>query len=177
VRCPFCHVADNDRVIDSRPVEGGEVIRRRRICQACNRRYTTYERVEQTVRLTVVKKDGTRVPLDRTRIMEGIQKACYKLPVPAERIVAMVDAVEEEIMQQGTREVTSSFIGEAVMKQLRMASPIAYVRFAAVYRQFKDLGELVSEAQDVLDNPSCHDSSQSVLFPENRPSSGNKATT
>ena len=174
MRCPFCHVADQDRVIDSRPVEGGEVIRRRRICEACNRRYTTYERVEQTTRLTVVKKDGSRVPLDRTRIMEGIQKACYKLPVPAEHIVAMVDAVEEEITQQGTREVTSSFIGEAVMKQLRMASPIAYVRFAAVYRQFQDLGELVSEAQDVLDNPSRHDPTQPDLFPENRPASGDK---
>ena len=174
MRCPFCHVADKDRVIDSRPVEGGEAIRRRRVCEACNRRYTTYERVEQTVRLTVVKKDGTRVPLDRTRILEGIQKACYKLPVPAELIVSMVDAVEEEITQKGTREVTSSFIGEAVMKQLRMASPIAYVRFAAVYRQFQDLGELVSEAQDVLDNPSHQDPSQPVLFPDSRSEPGDK---
>lgn len=175
MRCPFCHAADKDRVIDSRPVEGGEAIRRRRVCEACNRRYTTYERVEQTIRLTVVKKDGTRVPFDRARIMAGIQKACYKLPVPAEQIAALVDAVEEDIARQFTREVSSTFIGEMVMKQLRLASPIAYVRFAAVYREFRDLGELVSEAQDVMDNPSQHDPAQIALFGEDRaPATGTK---
>ena len=155
---------DQDRVIDSRPVEGGESIRRRRICEHCSRRFTTYERIEDTIRLTVAKKDGTRVPFDRKLILEGVQKACYKRPVSAEAIVKLADAVEEEVARLPSREVPSSVIGELVMKYLRATDPIAYVRFASVYRQFKDIGELMSEAQNIMDNPPNKDPYQNNLF-------------
>lgn len=139
-------------MIDSRPAEGGEAIRRRRACQQCGRRYTTYERVETAVRITVVKKDGTRVPYDRNKILDGIQRACYKRPVPAPTISGMVDAVEEQILRQFDREVPSSAIGELVMKALRTADAIAFVRFASVYREFRDLGELAQEVQSVMED-------------------------
>ena len=164
MRCPFCHNTDEDRVIDSRPVEGGDAIRRRRACDHCNRRYTTYERIEEAVRLTVVKKDGARVPFNRNSIADGIQKACYKRPVSAEMIARIVDAVEEATARQFQREVPSSFIGEKVMEFLRQTDQIAYVRFASVYRQFKDLGELMDEAQDVMEKARTQDPSQSDLF-------------
>lgn len=150
MRCPYCHVDDKDRVIDSRPVEDGQAIRRRRVCEKCHRRYTTYERIEETVRLMVIKKDGTRVPFDRNRILAGIQKACYKRPVPADQIAKVVDAIEEEVSRHYQREVPSQYIGERVMKYLRHLDQIAYVRFASVYREFRDLGALIDEAQDVL---------------------------
>jgi transcriptional repressor NrdR len=164
VRCPFCHTEDKDRVIDSRPVEGGEAIRRRRICDHCNRRYTTYERVQEVVRLAVVKKDGSRVPYDRNKILDGIQKACYKRPVSAELIAKIVDAVEERVARQFDREVPSSFIGEQIMEFLRRTDPIAYVRFASVYHEFKDLGELVQEANDVMEKNRNEVPGQSDLF-------------
>ncbi len=164
MRCPFCHKDDKDRVIDSRPVEEGTSIRRRRVCEGCNRRYTTYERIEETVRMMVIKKDGTRVPFDRNRILSGIQKALYKRPVPSDTIAKVVDAIEEEIARSFQREVPSSFIGERVMGYLRQLDPIAYVRFGSVYRQFKDLGELVDEAQDVLNKAKDHIPDQIDLF-------------
>jgi transcriptional repressor NrdR len=165
MRCPFCHVDDKDRVIDSRPVEDGQAIRRRRVCEHCSRRYTTYERIEETVRLQVIKKDGTRVPFDRTRILAGVQKACYKRPVSAENIVKIVDAVEEEVSRTYQREVPSQLIGEIVMKYLRRVDPIAYVRFASVYREFRDVRQLVDEAQDVIQRAKEEDPSQQDLFP------------
>ncbi len=165
MRCPFCHVDDKDRVIDSRPVEDGQAIRRRRVCEHCSRRYTTYERIEETVRLQVIKKDGTRVPFDRTRILAGVQKACYKRPVSAENIVKIVDAVEEEVSRSYQREVQSQLIGETVMKYLRRVDPIAYVRFASVYREFRDVRQLVDEAQDVIERAKEDDPSQQDLFP------------
>ncbi len=116
MRCPYCHTDGKDRVIDSRPVEDGHAIRRRRTCENCSRRYTTYERIEETVRLQVIKKDGTRVPFDRTRILVGVQKACYKRPVSAETIAKIVDAVEEEVSRTFQREVASHAIGEIVMQ-------------------------------------------------------------
>jgi transcriptional repressor NrdR len=164
MRCPFCHVDDKDRVIDSRPVEDGQAIRRRRVCEHCKRRYTTYERIEETVRLQVIKKDGTRVPFDRNRILAGVQKACYKRPVSAENISKIVDAVEEEISRTYQREVPSNVIGEIVMKYLRRIDPIAYVRFASVYREFRDVRQLVDEAQDVLDRAKDEDPTQQDLF-------------
>jgi transcriptional repressor NrdR len=166
VRCPFCHTEDKDRVIDSRPVEGGEAIRRRRVCDHCHRRYTTYERVQEVVRLTVVKKDGSRVPFDRNKILEGIQKACYKRPVSAERIAKIVDAVEERVARQFDREVPSPFVGQQVMECLRLTDPIAYVRFASVYHEFKDLGELVQEANEVMEKNRNEVPGQSDLFAE-----------
>jgi transcriptional repressor NrdR len=165
MRCPYCHADDKDRVIDSRPVEDGQAIRRRRVCEHCSRRYTTYERIEETIRLQVIKKDGTRVPFDRNKLLAGVQKACYKRPVPAEQIAKLVDAVEEEVSRTGQREVRSELIGEIAMKYLRRLDPIAYVRFASVYRQFRDLGQLVDEAQEVLDTAADNDPSQQDLFP------------
>lgn len=165
MRCPFCRADDQDRVIDSRPVEDGQAIRRRRVCEKCNRRYTTYERIEDTVRLMVIKKDGTRMPFDRNRILAGVQKACYKRPVSAEQVARIADAVEEEVSRNFQREVPAQYIGERVMHYLRLVDPIAYVRFASVYREFKDLGELVNEAQIVLENVRQQDPSQQDLFP------------
>lgn len=165
MRCPYCHVDDKDRVIDSRPVEDGQAIRRRRVCEHCNRRYTTYERIEETVRLQVVKKDGTRVPFDRNRVLAGVQKACYKRPVSAENISKIVDAVEEEVSRTYQKEVPSQLIGETVMKYLRRIDPIAYVRFASVYREFRDVRQLVDEAQDVMQRAKEEDPTQQDLFP------------
>lgn len=164
MRCPYCHVDDKDRVIDSRPVEDGGAIRRRRICEHCKRRYTTYERIEETVRLQVIKKDGTRVPYDRNKLLNGVQKACYKRPVPAEQIAKVIDAVEEEMARTGQREVASEMIGETVMKYLRRIDPIAYVRFASVYREFQDVRQLVDEAQEVLDQNNQFNPKQEDLF-------------
>src|SRR5262245_37961744 len=110
MRCPYCHI-DKDRVVDSRPAEEGQAIRRRRFCEQCNRRFTTYERIEDSVRLQVVKKDGTRVPFDRNKLLAGVQKACYKRPVPSQQIAKLIDAVEEEVARTGEREVASKFIG------------------------------------------------------------------
>jgi transcriptional repressor NrdR len=149
MRCPYCHVDDKDRVIDSRPVEEGHAIRRRRVCENCNRRYTTYERIEETVRLQVIKKDGTRVPYDRNKLLAGVQKACYKRPVPGEQVAKLLDAVEEEVSRTGKREVDSKFIGELVMKYLRRLDPIAYVRFASVYRDFKDIDQFMDELKSL----------------------------
>ena len=164
MRCPYCHVDGKDRVIDSRPVEDGHAIRRRRVCENCNRRYTTYERIEETVKLQVIKKDGTRVPFDRNKLLAGVQKACYKRAVPADKIAKVVDAVEEEVSRTGQREVNSKLIGEIAMKYLRRIDPIAYVRFASVYREFRDVRQLVDEAQEVLENPIDNDPSQQDLF-------------
>ncbi len=164
MRCPFCHELDRDRVIDSRPVEDGQSIRRRRLCDACARRYTTYERIEETVRLMVIKKDGTRVPFDRNRILAGVQKACYKRPVPSDQMARIVDQVEEEVSRRFQREVGSEFIGERVMHHLRHTDQIAYVRFASVYRQFKDLGELLDAAHQVMQNSRDQNPSQQDLF-------------
>ena len=150
MRCPYCHVDGKDRVIDSRPVEDGHSIRRRRVCENCNRRYTTYERIEETVRLQVVKKDGTRVPFDRNKLLAGVQKACYKRPVPGEKVAKIVDAVEEEISRTGQREVPSRLIGEIVMKYLRRIDPIAYVRFASVYRDFQDEQAFFNELKNLM---------------------------
>ncbi len=164
MRCPFCHTVDQDHVLDSRPVEGGQSIRRRRECEHCNRRFTTYERIEEVVRLTVVKKDGSRVPFDRNLIFAGIQKACYKRPVSAEVIARIVDAVEENVVQKYQREAPSSYIGEQVMYFLKQTDPIAYVRFASVYREFRDLGELVNEARDMMNQTQTRDPDQTDLF-------------
>lgn len=165
MRCPYCHADDKDRVIDSRPVEEGQAIRRRRVCEKCSRRYTTYERIEETVRLQVIKKDGTRVPFDRNKLLAGVQKACYKRPVSGENVVKIVDAVEEEVSRTGRREVESKLIGDIVMKYLKRVDAIAYVRFASVYREFRDVQQLVDEAQDVINNSPVNDPDQHDLFP------------
>lgn len=158
VRCPFCK-EDNDKVIDSRSSEGGRVIRRRRECIACERRFTTYEKIGESFKLNVIKKDGTRVPYDREKILTGLQKACYKRPVSAEKIQDIADRIEEEIFRHYDKEVTSLFLGEQAMKHLRKADKVAYIRFASVYREFTDADDLLDEVsqaimeQDLGDQP------------------------
>ncbi len=152
MQCPFCG-QDNDKVVDSRSSEGGRVVRRRRECLACNRRFTTYERPEETIRFTVIKKDGSRQPYDRQKIIIGLQKACYKRPVTDEQVLRMVEAVEEEMYRRFDREVPSSFLGDVAASKLREVDKIAYIRFASVYREFADVGELIQEAQEVKNAP------------------------
>lgn len=147
--CPFCH-RDNDRVIDSRSTEAGAVVRRRRQCNACRKRFTTYERAETETRLMVIKKDHTRQPFDRDKILQGVRLACYRRPVATEAIDELVNRVEEVVFKQYDREVPSKFVGQEVIRQLRKLDKVAYIRFASVYHEFKDLGELVSEAQEVM---------------------------
>lgn len=148
MKCPYCQ-SDNDRVIDSRASEDGEAIRRRRECLGCKRRYTTYERTEGTT-IRVIKKDGTRVPYDRTKIKQGLEKACWKRPISDAQIDAVITAVENELERRFEPEVESRLIGELVMQQLRTLDEVAYVRFASVYRQFKDLHDFVDELKPML---------------------------
>ena len=152
MQCPFCG-QDRDRVIDSRSSEGGRAVRRRRQCLACEKRFTTYERAEETLRLTIIKKDSSRVPCQRGKVIAGLQKACYKRPVSDEQIRRIVDAAEEEIFRNYERDVPSSFIGDVVSARLQEVDEIAYVRFASVYRDFTDVGELIEKAQEVKDTP------------------------
>ena len=149
MRCPFCK-EDRDRVVDSRSSESGRIIRRRRQCLACKKRFTTYEKIGESARLYVVKKDNSRVPYDREKIIAGLQKACYKRPVSAENIQLVADRVEEDIFKRFDKEVASSFIGESVMDNLRRVDKVAYIRFASVYRDFKDAGELIEEVSQAI---------------------------
>ena len=149
MRCPFCK-EDRDKVVDSRSSDAGRVIRRRRQCLVCKRRFTTYEKIGESFKLHVVKKDNSRVPYDRDKVIGGLQKACYKRPVSAEQIQQIADKVEEQIFRRFDREVSSVFIGESVMKNLRAVDKVAYIRFASVYRDFKDAGELIEEVSQVI---------------------------
>ncbi len=149
MRCPFCK-EDRDKVIDSRSSDSGRVVRRRRQCLVCKRRFTTYEKTGESFKLHVVKKDKSRVPYDRDKIVNGLQKACYKRPVSGEQIQQIVDKTEEDIFRQFDREVSSVFIGERVMRHLRSVDKIAYIRFTSVYREFKDAGELIEEVNRVI---------------------------
>jgi transcriptional repressor NrdR len=165
MRCPFCD-ADKDslKVIDSRTCEGGRAIRRRRECLKCNKRFTTYERIEDPIRLIVVKKDGRRIPWDRSKIIAGLERACFKRPVPESELLRIADEVEEETFKSHDREVPTAFIGQLVADKLRRLDQVAYVRFASVYRQFKTLEELVEEARAVLDARRYEDPGQGKLF-------------
>jgi transcriptional repressor NrdR len=149
VRCPFCK-DDRDKVVDSRSSDAGRVIRRRRQCLACKRRFTTYEKIGESFKLSVVKKDNSRVIYDRDKIIAGLQKACYKRPVSAEQIQQIADKVEEDIFRNFDKEVASAFIGESVMKHLRGVDKVAYIRFASVYRDFRDAGELIEEVSQAI---------------------------
>ena len=148
MKCPFCGILDN-RVIDSRLSQAGEVTRRRRECDACQRRYTTYERVEQVLPY-VIKKDGRREPFDRHKLLAGLVKACEKRPVSMDQLEGLVDELERELSQQFEREAPSREIGERVMKKLHAIDPVAYVRFASVYREFKDVEQFMRELKDLL---------------------------
>ncbi|MBN2588901.1 MAG: transcriptional repressor NrdR [Sedimentisphaerales bacterium] len=163
MRCPFCK-EDQDRVIDSRSSDNGRTIRRRRQCLVCERRFTTYEKVNETFRLFVVKKDNTRVPYDRDKVISGLQKACYKRTITAEQIQQIADRVEESIFKKFDKEVSSSFVGESVMKQLRKVDKVAYIRFASIYRDFRDAGELITEVSKELKD--IEPTAQLLLFDE-----------
>ena len=155
MRCPFCD-ADKDKVIDSRSSEAGKVIRRRRQCTQCNRRFTTYERAEDTARLTVIKRDGRRVPYDRERILSGVQKACYKRPIEAAVLDKLVNEVDKEVFEMAEREIASTYIGQRVAEKLRRIDQVAYVRFASVYHKFSDVGEFVEEVRSIQDSVGEH---------------------
>lgn len=148
MQCPFCDYLEN-KVVDSRLSKEGEAIRRRRECLACQRRFTTYERIEDILP-SVIKKDGGREPFDRQKILQGLKKACEKRPISIDALDAAVDRIEKKIQDAGKSEVPSRMIGEEVMNELHSLDQVAYVRFASVYREFKDLGEFMSELKDLL---------------------------
>ena len=144
-------------MIDSRSSEGGRVIRRRRACLICEKRFTTYEKIGEGFKLNVIKKDGSRLPYDRDKLISGLQKACYKRPVSVDQIQEVADKVEEDIFKNYDKEVLSRFIGESVMKHLRAVDKVAYIRFASVYRDFKDAGELINEVRQAIEGPGSQD--------------------
>jgi len=148
MKCPFCG-HDEDRVIDSRPAEDGAAIRRRRECIGCGARFTTYEKIE-TLPFLVVKKDGTREPFDRDKLLSGLLKACEKRPVSNEQLMGLLTFVEGQVQNAVNREISSRDIGELVMKKLKEIDEVAYVRFASVYRQFKDVNSFLEELNEML---------------------------
>lgn len=148
MRCPFCG-HDEDKVIDSRPSDEGAAIRRRRECLACGNRFTTYEKIEN-LPLLVIKKDGTREPFDREKLISGILKSCQKRPVTTDQVDALVSSIEAQTQNALKREITSREIGELVMEGLKKIDEVAYVRFASVYRQFKDVNSFLKELNDML---------------------------
>lgn len=148
MKCPFCGHPDS-KVVDSRPDKGGAAIRRRRECEECIKRFTTYERIEEMLPL-VCKKDGRREHFDRLKVISGLKKACEKRPVSVETIERMADRLETRLQESGEREVPASSIGEWIMNELHATDEVAYVRFASVYRSFKDINEFMVELQDLL---------------------------
>ena len=149
MKCPFCTSIDN-KVIDSRLSKDGLVIRRRRECIDCQRRFTTYERIDEILPM-VIKKDGRRETFDRGKIVIGIKKACQKRPVSVTTLDQLVERIEQKLQETGEKEIDSSFVGEEVMRELHKLDQVAYVRFASVYRQFKDINEFMQELKDLLD--------------------------
>lgn len=148
LKCPFCNYADT-KVIDSRAQDDNAVIRRRRLCESCGKRFTTYERIDM-IPITVIKRDGTREIFDKTKIIGGIMKSCNKRPVTAKQIEELVDDVENTLIGSGEREVESKVIGTMVMDRLKEIDEVAYVRFASVYRQFKDINTFIDELEKML---------------------------
>jgi transcriptional repressor NrdR len=149
MKCPFCG-NDDTRVVDSRPVDDNNAIRRRRVCDSCGKRFTTYEKVE-SVPLMVIKKDMNRERYDRSKIEAGVVRACHKRPVSADQINNLVDSVEAEIFNRELKEIESSAIGELVMNKIKDLDPVAYVRFASVYREFKDVNTFMDELKKILE--------------------------
>ncbi len=149
MKCPFCG-NDEDKVIDSRPADDGLAIRRRRECISCGSRFTTYEKIEN-LPLMVIKKDGTRQPFDGDKIISGVLRACEKRPVSTSQVESLVNSIEEQLQNSLKREVNTSEIGEMVMDRLKKLDEVAYVRFASVYRQFKDVNSFFVELTDMLE--------------------------
>ena len=148
MKCPFCN-HENTRVIDSRPAEDNNSIRRRRVCDECGKRFTTYEKIE-TIPLIIIKKDNNREAYDRAKIEAGVLRACHKRPVSATQITSLVDSVENEIFSMEDKEIPSQVIGELLMNKLKDLDPVAYVRFASVYREFTDVNTFVDESKNIL---------------------------
>jgi transcriptional repressor NrdR len=148
MRCPFCS-ATEDKVVDTRPSDNDQIIRRRRECVSCTRRFTTYERIDEVLPL-VIKKDGRREPYDRAKLYAGLKKACEKRPVAIETLELTLDQIERSLQEGGDKEVSSSRIGDQVLARLRDIDEVAYVRFASVYLSFKDAGELMNEVQRLM---------------------------
>ena len=148
MKCPFCHETEN-RVIDSRLSKDNNMIRRRRECERCSRRFTTYERVEEMMPL-VVKKDGRRESYDRIKIINGLKRACEKRPVSINTIETITDRIERSLQERGEKEIPSSVIGETLMRELHDTDPVAFVSFASVYRSFKDISEFMVELEELL---------------------------
>jgi transcriptional repressor NrdR len=148
MRCPYCRDLEN-RVVDSRLGKDGDAIRRRRHCEHCGRRFTTYERVEDALPV-VVKKDGRREPFERAKIVNGLRRACEKRPVSIDAIEAVADKIERQLQEGAEKEVTSRAIGEALMRELHELDGVAYVRFASVYRSFRDVHEFMRELEDLI---------------------------
>lgn len=150
MKCPFCG-EENTKVIDSRPADDNSSIRRRRQCEKCDKRFTTYEKLE-AIPLVEIKKDMTREPYDRSKIERGLFRSCTKLPISIDQINQVVDSVETEIFNLEKKEVPSQYIGEVVMERLKGLDPVAYVRFASIYREFKDVNTFMDEIKKILDN-------------------------
>ena len=150
MKCPFCS-EENTKVIDSRPADDNSSIRRRRQCEKCGKRFTTYEKLE-TIPLVVIKKDQAREPYDRSKIEKGVFRSCIKRPISVDRINELVDSVESAVFNLGEKEVPSSQIGEILMDRLQKLDPVAYVRFASVYREFKDVNTFVDEIKKLLEH-------------------------
>ena len=148
MKCPYCS-SDNTRVIDSRPADDNNSIRRRRLCDECGKRFTTYEKVE-TIPLIIVKKDNNREPYDRSKIEGGVLRACHKLPISAAQMNRLIDDVETEIFNREEKEIPSIVIGELIMDKLKDLNAVAYVRFASVYREFKDVATFMNELKKML---------------------------
>jgi len=152
VICPYCGHND-DKVIDSRASEAGRVVRRRRECLKCSKRFTTYEKVEETTRLMVIKRDGSRVPFNKENVLKGVLAACGKRPIPQAAKIKLVDEVEDELAREFDREVPSRAIGERVMQKMAALDQVAYVRFASEYYQFQSVGQLVDELKELDARP------------------------
>lgn len=148
MKCPYCR-ADNDRVVDTRVAEDGFMIKRRRYCNVCNRRFTTYERIEVT-NIRVIKRDGTRVPFDREKLRKGVERACWKRPVSEGQISALIARVETKIENDGENEIDTDYIGENVLECLRELDEAAYVRFASVYRKFDSVDDFSRELHSLV---------------------------
>jgi transcriptional repressor NrdR len=160
MRCPYCSSLEN-KVVDSRLGKEGESIRRRRECLKCEGRFTTYERVEEVLP-SVIKKDGRREPFDRLKILNGLKKACEKRPISMEMLERTVEEIEKVLQEKGLKEIPSTMVGEEVMERLHKLDEVAYVRFASVYRSFRDINEFMSELKDILSNKEMKDTKDVV---------------
>ena len=164
MKCPFCGNLE-DKVIDSRTSKEGEAIRRRRECLKCGKRFTSYERVEDVIPM-VIKKDGRRESFDRSKILHGLKKACEKRPISIDSLDGLTDSIEKKLIGMGVKEIPSAWIGEEVMSSLKDTDKVAYVRFASVYRQFKDINDLMDEVKNLFEHQEAPDSRKTPGRPQ-----------